>query len=55
MFEYPPIATAMNKLDESDETDLRQDIVDLAKSFDTSSGAGLVLPLDYLEVVATKS
>lgn len=53
--EYPPIATAMSRLDENDKTALRQDIVDLANSFDVSAGAGLVLPLDYLEVVVTKS
>lgn len=53
--EYPPIATAMSRLNESDKTALRQDIVDLAKSFDVSAGVGLVLPLDYLEVVVTKS
>lgn len=52
--DYPPIAAAMDKLGEQERASLRRDIVDLAERFDVSSGAGVVLPLDYLEVVVTK-
>lgn len=52
--EYPPIAAAMSKLDDDQRRALRGDVVALAEEFDVSNGAGLVLPLTYLEVVAHK-
>ncbi|MFP3899556.1 MAG: class I SAM-dependent methyltransferase, partial [Acidimicrobiia bacterium] len=52
--DYPPIAAALSRIGESDAHRLRRDLLDLAHSFDTSSGDGLVLPLDYLEVVVRK-
>lgn len=52
--DYPPIATAMSRLDADQRASLRRDIIELAHEFDISSGDGLVLPLDYLEVVVDK-
>ncbi len=52
--EYPPISRALGKLDDDRGAALRQEIVDLAREFDVSIGDGLVLPLDYLEVVVSK-
>lgn len=52
--EYPPIAAALGRLDDEEATSLRQDIRELADRLDVGSGVGLVLPLDYLEVVARK-
>lgn len=53
--EYPPIATTLSTLDGDEREALRRDIVALAEEFDVSDGDGLVLPLDYLEVVARRS
>jgi SAM-dependent methyltransferase len=50
--DYPPIAAALAKLNDEQGALLRRDIVDLAERFDVSEEAALVLPLQYLEVVA---
>lgn len=52
--EYPPIASALRRLDEGQAVSLRRDIQELANQFDVGGGDGLVLPLDYLEVVVNK-
>lgn len=53
--DYPPIASALGALDEDQAASLRRDIVDLANRFNTADGDSLVLPLEYLEVVAEKA
>lgn len=52
--EYPPIASALGRLDEEQAASLRRDVQELATRFDVGSGDGLILPLDYLEVVVHK-
>lgn len=52
--EYPPIVTALGKLDEDSAVALRQDIIDLARSFNVASEPSLAFPLQYLEVVVRK-
>lgn len=52
--EYPPIASALGRVDEKQAASLRRDIQELATRFDVGSGDGLILPLDYLEVVVHK-
>jgi SAM-dependent methyltransferase len=50
---YPPIVAALGQLDADTGEQLRQELRELAESFDVSGGrGGLVLPLEYLEVVA---
>lgn len=51
---YPPIAVALDALDEEEGERLRADIADLAARFDSAPGDSVVLPLEYLEVVARK-
>lgn len=51
---YPPICTAMGRLDEDQQAALRDDLAAVAKRFNVASNPeSLVLPLDYIEVVAT--
>lgn len=52
--EYPPLAAALGRLDDEQAASLRRDVQELADRFDVGSGDGLVLPLEYLEVVAHK-
>lgn len=51
---YPPIVAALGQLTGDEQARLRADLLDMAHRFDVADGPeGLVLGLDYLEVVAT--
>jgi ubiquinone/menaquinone biosynthesis C-methylase UbiE len=51
---YPPIVAALGQLDEQSRGKLRDDLRELAERMNVAEDeAGLVLPLEYLEVVAT--
>jgi ubiquinone/menaquinone biosynthesis C-methylase UbiE len=51
---YPPIVTALGQLDEQSRGKLRDELLELAERMDVAEDKeGLVLPLEYLEVVAT--
>ncbi|MEX2625452.1 MAG: methyltransferase domain-containing protein [Ilumatobacteraceae bacterium] len=50
--EYPPIVAALGRLDDDQAAALRSDVAALAHEMNVSRGGDLVLPLDYLEVVA---
>ncbi|MDZ7733187.1 MAG: methyltransferase domain-containing protein [Acidimicrobiia bacterium] len=52
--EYPPVAAALSRLDDEEADALRRDVAALAEEMNVSGGPGVVLPLDYLEVVARK-
>ncbi|MDZ7676046.1 MAG: class I SAM-dependent methyltransferase [Acidimicrobiales bacterium] len=52
--EYPPIVAALGRIDDQQADALGRDIAALAEDMNCSEGPGLVLPLDYLEVVARK-
>jgi hypothetical protein len=51
---YPPVAAAVAALDGDAADDLARDLRRVAASRNVSDGPDLVLPMDYLEVVATK-
>ena len=50
---YPPIATALQALDERGQQALRADLLEIAAGLNLADDGTLVLPLEYLEVVAT--
>lgn len=51
---YPPIVAPLARLDDDGRQALRADVLDLARQFDIAEQPdALVLPLEYLEVVAT--
>lgn len=51
---YPPIVAALSQLDERSQGQLRDELGELAEGMNAADGeGGLVLPLEYLEVVAT--
>ncbi len=51
---YPPIVAALGQLDEQSRGQLREDLRELAERMNVASDRSrLVLPLEYLEVVAT--
>lgn len=52
--EYPPIVAALGKLDDDSAAALRQDIIDLARSFNVAPEPALAFPMQYLEVVVRK-
>lgn len=51
---YPPIVAALERIDDRQGDALRRDIAALAEEMNCSEGDGLVLPLEYLQVVARK-
>jgi SAM-dependent methyltransferase len=51
---YGPMVKAFAALDAERQTGLERELTELAACFDRGGGAGLVVPSEYLEVVATR-
>jgi hypothetical protein len=51
---YGPVHKAFAALDAADRDGLERDLMELARRFDRAGKDGLVVPSEYLEVVATR-
>jgi SAM-dependent methyltransferase len=52
---YGPVHKAFAALDPAGQAALSSDLIDLLQRYDVGQGAGLVVPSDYLEAVATRA
>ena len=52
---YGPVEKTFGALEPERQDALANDLIDLLQRFDIGAGAGLVVPSDYLEVVAMRS